>query len=128
MGRGTAPEKQRGGKRSKRRQSVAEHVAESVAEHVAQSVTSRSTSLSQKTAQLGQRIVAEDRQFEDKVKAKFDHAIGTLGERSPEPPPAAASSATNTPAAQIAAMLANPDGVRQAVILNEILHRPSDRW
>ena len=31
-------------------------------------------------------------------------------------------------AAQIAAMLANPDGVRQAIVLNEILRRPSDRW
>ena len=35
---------------------------------------------------------------------------------------------SDTPAAQIAAMLANPDGVRQAVIINEILRRPSDRW
>ncbi len=124
----TRPEKQRNGRRSKRRQSVAEHVAEAVAGHVAQSVASRSDSLAQKAAQLGQRIVAEDQQFEDKVKAKFDHAIGTLGERATETQTADSSPVVITPAAQIAAMLANPEGVRQAVILNEILRRPSDRW
>lgn len=126
--RPTAPEKQRGGRRSKRRQSVAEHVAEAVAGHVAQSVASRSDSMAQKTSRLGQRIVAEDEEFDVKLKAKFDHALGTLSERSSEPSAASPPPVIMTPAAQIAAMLANPEGVRQAVILNEILRRPSDRW
>jgi hypothetical protein len=103
----------------KQRQSVAEHVAERVA--------SRSKNVAEQTSRLGQRIVAEDRQFDDQLTAKFDHTVGTLADSvnpvaQEAPPPA------DSPARQIAAMLANPDGVRQAVILNEIMRRPSDRW
>lgn len=126
--RSSGPDKQRSGRRSKRRQSVAEHVAEAVAGHVAQSVASRSDSMAQKTSRLGQRILAEDEEFDIKLKAKFDHTLGTLSERTIEVQTTSPSPPVMTPAAQIAAMLANPEGVRQAVILNEILHRPSDRW
>ncbi len=38
------------------------------------------------------------------------------------------ATAAETPAGQIAAMLADPAGVRQAIVLSEILNRPSDRW
>ena len=77
---------------------------------------------------LGRRIIEEDKQFDEQLKAKFDHTVGTLGvstaaNDSTAPPPQVES-----PAAQIAAMLANPGGVRQAMVLNEILNRPSDRW
>jgi hypothetical protein len=111
---------QRPQRRVKRRQSVAEHVAEQVA--------SRSKSLAEKASQLGRRIVAEDEQFDVQLKAKFDHSVGTLAgsvnpvATPPAPPPA------DTPALQIATLLANPEGVRQAVIVNEILRRPSERW
>jgi hypothetical protein len=99
-----------------------------VAEHVAEQVTSRAENLASKASKLGQRIAAEDRQFDTKLKAKFDHTVGTLGDSDssttaePTPPP------SDSPAAQLAAMLANPGGIRQAVLINEILHRPSDRW
>jgi hypothetical protein len=100
----------------------------SVAEHVAEQVTSRAESMANQASKLGQRIVAEDQQFDVQLKAKFDHTVGTLAgsessmitEESPPP--------TDTPAAQLAAMLANPGGIRQAVLVNEILRRPSDRW
>jgi hypothetical protein len=104
----------------RRRQTVAEHVAEQVA--------ARSKDIAEKTSKLGQRIVAEDEQFDVQLKAKFDHTVGTLaGPAIPAasdqtPPP------SHTAAAQLAAMLANPDGIRQAVLLNEILRRPSERW
>ena len=76
---------------------------------------------------LGQRIADDDAQFNRELKAKFDHTLGTLTESgttqtSAGPPP------TDTPASQIAALLANPSGVRQAVVINEILQRPSYRW
>jgi hypothetical protein len=114
----TAADKQRSPRRQKRRQTVAEHVQERVA--------SRSQSLAEKTSQLGQRIITEDQQFDNQLKAKFDHAVGTLAgttEPTPESVPAA-----DTPARQIAQLLSNPQGVRQAVLLNEILRRPSERW
>ncbi|HEX3602240.1 MAG TPA: hypothetical protein VHU84_18955 [Lacipirellulaceae bacterium] len=110
----------RGPRRTKKRQSVAEHVAEQV--------TSRTKSLAENASQLGRRIANEDRQFDSQMKAKFDHSIGTLSESEKSGQPPAESPPRDTPAAQIAAMLANPDGVRQAVLVNEILRRPSDRW
>jgi hypothetical protein len=105
-----------------RRESVAEHVAENVAAHA--------QAISEQTARLGQRIVEEDHQFDVQLKAKFDHTVGTLtgSAVTAAEQAAAAVSATETPAAQIATLLANPDGVRQAIIINEIIRRPSERW
>ena len=79
-------------------------------------------------ADLGARVKQADEQFDRQLQKKFDHELGTLGSRPSATPPAEPATQTPSPAAQIAAMLSNPDGVRQAVILNEILHRPSDRW
>jgi hypothetical protein len=109
----------RGGKSRKRK---------SVAEHVAEQVTSRVENLASQASKLGQRIVAEDRQFETQIKSKFDHTVGTLGGSETSTTTEPASPPLDTPAAQLAAMLANPAGLRQAVIANEILRRPSDRW
>ncbi|HEX5471633.1 MAG TPA: hypothetical protein VFW73_07085 [Lacipirellulaceae bacterium] len=111
----------------RRRQTVAEHVAEQVTAS-AQQVTASAQSLAEKASQLGHRIVAEDQQFDVQLKAKFDHAVGTL---AGDMIPAAAqpmSSSVEAPAAQLASMLANPDGIRQAILINEILRRPSERW
>jgi hypothetical protein len=105
-----------------RRESVAEHVAESVAAHA--------KAISEQTARLGQRIIEDDQNFDVQLKAKFDHTVGTLtgSAVTAAEQAAAAVTASETPAAQIATLLANPDGVRQAIIINEIIRRPSDRW
>jgi hypothetical protein len=98
-----------------------------LAEQADERAAARTKAMAQKVSNLGQRIIAEDRQFDDKLKAKFDHAVGTLAANNPaaaEPTPAP----RDAPAAEIAAMLANPDGVRQAIVLNEILSRPTQRW
>jgi hypothetical protein len=72
----------------------------------------------------------EDQQFDDQLKAKFDHTVGTLTGSDVAAAEKAAQEANMAamPAAQIAAMLATPDGVRQAIVVNEILRRPVDRW
>jgi hypothetical protein len=103
---------------------------ETVAEHVTENVAAPSRAVAEQAARLGQRIIEEDHQFDVQLKAKFDHTVGTLTESTVTvaEQAAAGSANTTTPAMQIAAMLANPDGVRQAIILNEILHRPADRW
>jgi hypothetical protein len=84
-------------------------------------------SLSRHASQLGQRIVADDEQFDVQLKAKFDHNVGTLAAGRTESTIDTVTT-RDSPAAQIAAMLASPEGVRQAMVLNEILRRPSDRW
>jgi hypothetical protein len=114
------PRQIRGQAKSRRRQSVAEHVAEQV--------VARAENIASKASQLGQRIVAEDRQFEVQVKSKFDHAVGTLAGSATSASSEQTPPAPDTPAAQLAALLANPGGIRQAVLVNEILRRPSERW
>jgi hypothetical protein len=100
----------------------------SVSEHVADHIGAGPRAVAWQASKLGQRIIADDEQFDVQLKAKFDHSIGTLAaSRVAEPAPSAAQ-ASESPAAQIAAMLASPGGVRQAIVINEILNRPSDRW
>jgi hypothetical protein len=103
---------------------------ETVAEHVADSVTAHSRALGEQSSRLGQRIIEDDRQFDVQLKAKFDHTVGTLtGSGVAAAEHAAAVAAEEARAAvQIAHLLASPDGMRQAIVLNEILRRPSERW
>jgi hypothetical protein len=99
----------------------------SVAEHVAQHVAAGSRAVAEQTSKLGQRIIQDDAQFDVQLKARFDHDVGTLAASRAEEtlPPVVGP---QSPAAQIAALLASPDGVRQAILLNEILRRPNERW
>jgi hypothetical protein len=111
------PSKRRGGK--PQRQSVSEHVAGHSGASTQQ--------FREEVADLGERVKQADEQFDRQLNQKFDHELGTLGSRSsasdqPAEPVAA------TPAANIAAMLASPAGVQQAIVINEILRRPTDRW
>jgi hypothetical protein len=106
--------------RPRRRQSVAEHVAEQVSSHA--------QTLSDKASQLGQRIAADDQLFDVQLKSKFDHAVGTLAGTGSAAAGEAIAVGPDTPAAQLAAMLRDPQGIRQAVLVNEILRRPSERW
>jgi hypothetical protein len=100
----------------------------SVAEHVAEQVTSRADSLGAQASKLGQRIATEDQQFDTKIKAKFDHTIGTLSGSEAPISVEQISPSNDSLAVQLVAMLANPTGIQQAVLVNEILRRPSDRW
>jgi len=100
---------------------------ETLAERAAARQAARARRLAEQASQLGQRIIKEDQEFDVQLAAKFDHTVGTLAsdaagpsEATPAPP--------ETPAGQIAAMLSNPEGVRQAILVHEILRRPIDRW
>jgi hypothetical protein len=109
------------------RRPVTSQKRKTLAERATERAAARAERLSKQTSQLGRRVIAEDQEFDTQLKAKFDHSVGTLAGQT------VASSElvpveTSTPAEQIAAMLANPDGVRQAIVLNEILRRPIDRW
>jgi hypothetical protein len=58
----------------------------------------------------------------------FDHQVGRLarGTESDDDPATEGPRLAPTPAAAIAAMLANPDSLRQAFILGEIFRRPDE--
>ncbi len=76
-------------------------------------------------------------QADDKMEAHlhrvFDHGIGSLAheednalELQAQGEPGGAFPATA--AAGLAAMFANPGNIRQAIIIQEVLNRPTDRW
>jgi hypothetical protein len=102
--------------------------AESPRSTVPAHVSAGSRLLGRQTSQLGQRIIAEDEQFDVQLKAKFDHTVGSLASARPSESPLAPKSPGDSPAGQIVAMLKTPGGMQQAVVLNEILRRPTDRW
>lgn len=81
--------------------------------------------LAEQAAQLGGQVAQADDRLEARLHEKFDHRLGKLSQRSEaeqEVPPAD----HETGAARIKALLARPGGVREAVVLSEILRRPAD--
>lgn len=95
----------------------------SVAQHVQEHLdTSRFDERAGKLSHLRQRV---EQDIGSHVQQVFDHQVGSLAPQAAAP--AAAGDAPN-PAAQIAAMLRDPAGMRNAIILQEILSPPSHRW
>lgn len=98
---------------------------ESVVEHVTQHISSGRVEMADHLSHLGERVVRADQEFDEKMHERFDHDLGELASRRAERMRQQESVVVReSAAAQIASMLANPEGVRQAVILNEILRRP----
>lgn len=61
--------------------------------------------------------------FQAHLQQTFQHHVGQLDSQASDP--ATAAPAADSP---LAALLADPANVRQAIVLNEILQRPVDRW
>ncbi|MEQ8848637.1 hypothetical protein [Botrimarina sp.] len=83
--------------------------------------------LAEQAAHLGESIALADDRLEERLQQTFEHRLGRLGSR-----PAAAAAEFEAPrpastAARIRALLKTPAGVRDAVILSEILRRPGER-
>ena len=94
---------------------------------------------SRRTSQLGGEVAQADRQIDQRLHQKFDHAVSRLAGVSSEAAvvpvavatPDLAASIDDLPVASptgLALLLTNPDSLRQAIVLNEILHRPEERW
>lgn len=103
---------------------------ESVDEHVRQHMgRMKESQLAENAARLGQGIATSDDRMAARLQSKFDHRLGNLdkGDKAAaaDAPDAIADGAT---AESLAKMLASPGGIRNAIILNEILHRPEERW
>ncbi len=89
--------------------------------------------------QLGGEVAQTDRQIDQHLHQVFDHHVSKLEEVTSEsaaPPtidqqPEAVDVSDAAPMAFVAGLVGlvtNPESLRQAVILNEILHRPEERW
>jgi hypothetical protein len=98
---------------------------EPLAEQVAQSVNTER--LAEQASRVGDEIVLAENKFESRVEGKFSHDLGTLKDTHRE---GAYEQRTyeNLVAGRLASLLTNPEGIREAMILSEILNRPVDRW
>lgn len=108
-----------------------------VAEHVRDFLSSGE--FSHRTAPLGGEVAQADEQLGEHLHQVFDHDVSSLeakpGEVSAQPAavvgPGADLAAVDLPvtaAAGLVALLSDMENVRQAIVINEILRRPEERW
>ena len=72
----------------------------------------------------GSSVDMADERIQSRLHDTFDHEVGTLDHQE-----AAAVEMTHSPAEEISEMLRTPQGMRNAIILGEILTRPDfDNW
>jgi hypothetical protein len=109
----------------------------SVAEHVRRQVPGQQ--FGGLSSDVGQRLARTDKVVEEHVHEVFDHQVsrlaGTPGESAyateaeeAETPEDRIAALPRTAAAGLAALLAEPTSLRQAIVLTEILQRPEHRW
>jgi hypothetical protein len=87
----------------------------------------KTESLIEQASHLGDDIVVAEDKLESSVRAKFANELGTLKDTH-DGDAYRQRSNENIAANHLASLLTNPKGVREAIILSEILDRPIDRW
>ena len=100
----------------------------SVSEHVQRHLDTRDF---QQRANTITKVDLADEELEERLHQAFDHQVGTLASRAEAKQAAAAASAaataTKVTASGVYAMLKDPNSLRNAIILQEILRRPEER-
>ena len=93
-----------------------------------------------RSTELGSEVAQADREIDQHLHQVFDHHVSNLelmpGEAAAAPVVVGPVELTEQSLLDIPAtfatgltdLLADPDSVRQAIVLNEILHRPEERW
>jgi hypothetical protein len=88
----------------------------------------------QRAEHLADDIVRADQQMEDHMQKAFSRKVGTLSEGGAiadvpvtDSSPVAVTEHSET-AVALAALLSNPQTLKQMIVLNEILTRPEIRW
>jgi hypothetical protein len=94
----------------------------------------------QRETRLGSEVAAADKQIDERLHQVFDHHVSKLellpGEAATAPVAVSPMELTEQSLLDIPAtfatgltdLLADPDSVRQAIVMNEILQRPESRW
>lgn len=118
--------KQEASEKKSRRQR--ESVSQSVEEHLG------TGKFEVREQQLTADMARSELQMSQHVQQVFEHRLGSLGESTTEGQPAPAETKAAPPAEQNAEALAaaglvvNQENLRRAIILREVLERPTDRW
>jgi hypothetical protein len=104
-------------------------VAASVEKHLA------NRGFSERAEHLADEVARADEEMERHLQQAFSHRVGTLASDAALAPASPVTDAQPTvkseppsAAASLAAILASPQGMRQAIVLAEILARPEHRW
>lgn len=102
----------------------------SVAQHVSQAIDT--SDVTERIGQFGAGVQAEVTEMAEHLSETFGGQVGRLAQSTaPSPPPVATTAPPAdavAPGAQLAALLADPNFIRQAFILQEILQPPTQRW
>lgn len=95
-----------------------------VAEHLS------TRNFEQRAASLGGQIIKAKHEFDERIEYEMHHEVSSLagGESAQTWGVADDGLLPLTTAADIAALLADPVRIRQAILVNEILQRPEQRW
>ncbi|MEO0530179.1 MAG: hypothetical protein AAF266_06320 [Planctomycetota bacterium] len=87
--------------------------------------------LAEQAAHLGENVAAADDRLEARLHDKFDHRLGKLRRdetsETKDAKPDTPAVADLAGARRIKELLSRPGGVREAVVLSEILRRPGDQ-
>lgn len=90
--------------------------------------------IGKQSERLGQKVDRADDVMEAHLHQTFDHKVGTIASTTASPAP------TNVPAVApstqigqsladgLVQMLRSPSGVRNAILMNEVLRRPTENW
>jgi hypothetical protein len=104
----------------------AEPVRVDIRSHVAR--TADTSDITQNIAKLGAQVGMADDRMGARLHERFDQKLSQIGEFSYEEPTDDKTKPSGDTAGQIADMFRDARTTRQAIILNEILTRPVDRW
>jgi hypothetical protein len=91
---------------------------------------------SRRSAQLGEEVAQTDAQVDKRMKKVFDHDVSKLAKKPGEAAvptghmtdEAAPAAAIVMPPLSLGLLFGDPDAIRQAIIVSEILRRPEERW
>ncbi|MEE8451743.1 MAG: hypothetical protein V3R99_07500 [Thermoguttaceae bacterium] len=79
--------------------------------------------LTRRSSRLGSEVSQADEKIDQRLHEVFDHDVSELAKRSKK-----TAELPSTAAAGLTALFSNAESIRQAIIINEVLTRPVDRW
>jgi hypothetical protein len=104
----------------------AEPVRVDIRTHVARTVDT--SDITQNLSHLGSEVSMADDRMDARLHERFDRKLSQINDGAYGEPVDAESEPVEGAAGRIADMFRDARTTRQAIILNEILNRPVDRW
>jgi hypothetical protein len=103
---------------------VASHVQQDVVSHVQRHLDT--SEITRQVEKLGDRVEAADDDMNAHLQNVFDHEVGMLragGEGAPH-----SEALRQLSSSDIANLLREPQSIRRAILVSELLNRPEHRW